>query len=235
MTPSTSQSGFVSNGLILNWDVQNSSSYNGGGTITDLQANSNGSVVGTSFTTGSTNYVTLNPGNGSYILSSKNLNPVLSPANTGVNISHFIWVYPTADGVIVDELGANSLSPVWHDSQIEIVGGQLLFRVWNLSSPYLTSNTAISLNTWNYIGLTYDGTNLVGYLNGTNVGSVNYPGRLSPGNNSAGLHYGLSVDDITNMGDGTGADMRFGAFHVYNRALSSSEVVQNYNATRGPY
>ena len=235
VTPSTTPPTFVTSGLIMNWDLQNSSSYNGTGSIiTDLQGNSDGTFIGGIYTSGNTNYLELAPGNGDYILSNTSLNSVLSPPNTGTEISHFIWVYPTGNGIIVDELGSNSLSPVWHDSQIELVGGQLTFRLWNLSSPYVVSNTPINMNQWNYIGITYNGTVMDVYLNGQNVGSATFA-RMSPGNNSAGLHYGISVDDITNMGDGTGASMRFGAFHVYNVGLSPTQVLYNYNSTLPSY
>ena len=235
VTPSATQSAIVTSGLIMDWDLQNSASYNGTGTrITDLQGNSNGTIVGGTYTSGSINYLELAPGNGEYILSDTSLNPVLSPANTSTVISHFVWVYPTGDGIIIDELGSNSISPVWHDSQIEIVGGQLTFRLWNLASPYVVSNTPINMNQWNYIGITYNGTTMDAYLNGQNVGSTTFA-RMSPGNNSAGLHYGISVDDTTNMGDGTGAPMRFGAFHVYNVGLSATQVLSNYNSTSSNY
>ena len=235
ITPSATQSAIVISGLIMDWDLQNNASYSGtGGRITDLQGNSNGTIVGGTYTSGSINYLELSPGNGEYILSDTSLNSVLSPANTSTVISHFVWVYPTGDGIIVDELGSNSLSPVWHDSQIEIVGGQLIFRLWNLASPYVVSNTPINMNQWNYVGITYNGTTMDAYLNGQNVGSTTFA-RMSPGNNSAGLHYGISVDDTTNMGDGTGAPMRFGAFHVYNVGLSATQVLSNYNSTSSSY
>jgi hypothetical protein len=219
----------------MDWDLQNTASYNGTGTrISDLQGNSDGTIVGGTYTSGSPNFLELSPGNGEYVLSDTSLNSVLSPPNTSTVISHFIWVYPTGDGIIVDELGANSISPVWHDSQVEIIGGQLTFRLWNLSAPYVVSSTPITMNQWNYIGITYDGSTMNCYLNATNVGSATFT-RLSPGNNSAGLHYGLSVDDTTNMGDGNGAPMRFGAFHVYNVALSPAQIISNYNSTSQSY
>jgi len=234
----TSYVPLVTSGLILNWDIQNASSYGGTGTtITDLQGNSNGTLVGTiDYTSGTPNYLNVQGGTTEYIVSATNLNPYLSPANTGTSISHFVWVYPTGNGVIVNEQGTTTPATSWHDTQIEIVSGALKFRLWNLASPYLTSNTSLTLNTWNYIGLTYDGTTFRGYLNGVQVASTSPFTRLSPGNNGAGLYYSLgATDTITNMGDGNGATFRFGAFQVYNKGLSSTEVLNNYNATKGNY
>jgi hypothetical protein len=125
----------------------------------------------------------------------------------------------------------------WHDSQVELVNNNLLFRVWNLSSPYITSNISLVFNSWNYIGLVYNSnTNLTAYLNGAAVGTANL-NRQTPFNNGGGLalHYSLGANDTTNMGNGTGSTFRFGAFHVYNRALISDEVNSNYNITKNSY
>jgi len=234
----TNWSGIDTSGLILNWDIQNVSSYGGSGTtITDLQSNSNGTLVGTiDYISGTPNYLNVQGGTTEYIVSATNLNSKLSPANTGTSISHFVWVYPTGNGVIVNEQGTTTPAVSWHDTQIEIVSGALKFRLWNLASPYLTSNTSLTLNTWNYIGLTYDGTTFRGYLNGVQVASTSPFTRLVPYNYGSGLYYSLGATDaVTNMGDGNGATFRFGAFQVYNRGLSSTEVLNNYNATKGNY
>lgn len=229
----------IEDGLILNWDIQNESSYTGSGTtITDLRGNSNGSLVGSAeYTSGTPNYIEIQGSTSEYIVTDTNLNPFLSPVNTGTAISFFIWVYPTDNGIIVNEQGTTIPATDWHDSQIEIVSGQLKYRVWELAFPYITSSTAIVLNEWNYIGLTYSGTTLTAYLNGENVGTASLS-RLTPYNNgnNRGLHYSLGAPDgSTNMGDGTGSNMRLGAFHVYNRGLSSVEVLQNYDKTKSHY
>jgi len=229
----------VQSGLILDWDLQNTNSYAGTGTvITDLEANSNGNLVGTiDYTSGLPNYLNVQGSATEYIVSTTNLNPDLSPVNTGTAISLFIWAYPTDNGVLVSEIGAstNPDAAGWHDSQLEIVSGQLKFRVWPTTSGFLTSNTAINLNTWNYIGLTYSGTTLTGYLNGNSVGTQTVTRQTPFNNGNTGLYYALGAPDFTSMGDGTGINFRFGGFHVYNKGLTASEVSQNYNYTKVLY
>jgi hypothetical protein len=244
LTPTTSQNDIVQNGLIMYWDIQNTSSYGGSGTIiTDLKGNSNGTLTGTiPFTSGTPssgdpNYLEIQGSSSEYISTNTDLNPFLSPINTGTEISHFIWVYPTTNGIIVNEEGSTTPSQFWFDSQVEIVSNNLLLRVWNLSPPYITSNISLVFNTWNYIGLTYNSdTTLTAYLNGVSVGTTNLS-RLTPYNNGSGraLHYSLGANNPTNMGNGTGSTFRFGAFHVYNRALGSDEVNSNYNITKNSY
>jgi len=245
ITPSSTPIPIVEDGLILDWDIQNTNSYSGAGvTLIDILGNSNGTLNGTiDYTSGNPslgipNYLLVEGGTTEYIVTNNNLNPYLNPANTGTNISYFLWVYPTGNGIILNEQGTTTPAASWHDTQIEIVSGQLKFRLWQLSSPYITSSTSLTLNTWNYVGLTYSGTTLIAYLNGENVGSVTGFSRLTPYNDGGamGLYYSLgATDTVTNMGDGNGATFRFGAFHLYNKGLTASEVLQNYNTTKINY
>ena len=86
------------------------------------------------------------------------------------------------------------------------------------------------------MGLTYDGTTLRAYVNGSAAGTATYS-RLTPYNDGGGvpLKYGIALADFTNLGDGTYGDFRFGAFQVYNTALNSSNVLQNYNAQKSRF
>ena len=86
------------------------------------------------------------------------------------------------------------------------------------------------------MGLTYDGTTLRAYVNGSAAGNAAYS-RLTPYNDGGGvpLKYGIALADFTNLGDGTYGDFRFGAFQVYNTALNSSNVLQNYNAQKSRF
>ena len=225
-----------STSLILDWNVQNSTSYSGSGSsITDLQGNSNGTLVGTiDYTSGSPSYLNVQGGSTEYIRTNTNLNSKLSPANSGTSISVFVWVYPTSNGVIISEQGTTTPDGGWYDSQIELVSGTMKFRVWNLSFPYLSSSISTPLNNWYYVGFTYSGTTLTAYVNGQSAGTSSLS-RETPGNNGYGLYYNLGYPTGTNMGGGGGSTFRFGALHVYNTGISSSTVLSNYNATKGSY
>jgi len=76
---------------------------------------------------------------------------------------------------------------------------------------------------------------LTGYVNGASAGSAAYT-RTTPFNGSGlGLYYGLAAIDGTSLGDGTYANCRIGAFHVYNTAISTTQVLSNFNAQRSRY
>lgn len=224
--------GFTTDGLILRYVIGDSNSYSLGTTVTDLQSNSNGSLVNNP--TYSINGYLNFDGSNDHLMTNTSLNSKLSPPNTSSVISYFIWVYPQDNGVIITEQGSATLNTSWHDSQIEMVSGVLKFRVWNDSG--FSSSIPTPINKWYYVGLTYDGTTLRGYVNAQQSGSVNIF-RLTPYNTGGfvGLHYGIAGEDNTNLGDGTYAKMKFGDFHVYNTALSQKQILTNYNETKSSY
>jgi hypothetical protein len=235
--PSTVSSFIAGASMITYWDIQNSSSYGGSGTtITDLDNTNNGFLVGSNpYTSGTPNYISLDSTTSNYIRTTVNLNPYLSPANTSRIISHFVWCYPTSNGVITSEIGSTSPTAGWHDSQIEWVSGTPYFSVWPYTSIIVSSISA-PFNNWHYVGLTYDGSTLRAYVNGQLAGSATFV-RLTPYNDGsgAGLYYTLGYPDFTDLGSNQGANFRLGAFHVWNTAISGTTILNNYNATKASY
>ena len=220
----------TTSGLILNYNINDTSSYSGTGTtITDLKGNSNATIANNptyTSTEGGGGYLTFN-GTNQYLVTNTSLGSKLSPPTTSNVISIFVWVYPMDNGVIVAELGTSVPNANWHDSQIEMVAGKFRFSVWANGTGF-ESTISTSLNAWYYVGFTYNGTTLKAYVNGQNAGTRNYS-RLTPG---AGLFYSVASINATNLGDGTYANMRFGGMHVYNIALTDSNVLTNYDAQK---
>jgi uncharacterized repeat protein (TIGR02543 family) len=220
--------------LVLRYELDDPASYAGtGATITDIASEVSsvtGSVDGTAingptFSTSDGMSFTMD-GTNDYIRTGN----LLSRVGSGNRISVFAWVYPTGNGVIVSELGTTTISSDWHDSQIEVVGGKFKFRTWSPSgsaTPAVTSDS-ITLNQWYYVGLTYDGSKLVGYVNGESVGQTTAYTRSAP---STGLYYALGATDSSNLGDGTYGDFKLGSFHVYKSGLSAATVLDNFQAT----
>ena len=239
VTPSSTPNVIVSSGLIMNWDIQNSSSYSGSGSsITDLKGNINGTMTGTIvYTNGSPKYLTIDGGTSEYIYTA-NINPYLSPANTGKNQSVFLWIYPTSNGVIYSEQGSLTPDGGWYDAQIQRdSSNRFLFGVWpyTVNSARITSG-AFALNNWYYVGWTYNGT-LTGYVNGSSVGSSTYT-RQTPyvEGGSRPMYFNLGYPTTTDMTTTTTTcTYGFGACQVYNIGLSDAEVLQNYNTDKSKY
>jgi len=232
--PFTTGSVIVSTGLILNYDIGNASSYPGTGvTVTDLKASSNATLFNTP--TYSSGYLTFN-GTNQYLTTNTSLNSKLSPVNTSTVISIFAWVYPIDNGVIVQELGQTTPNTGWHDSQIEMVSGTMKFSVWQ-NQPGFSSTISTPLSAWYYAGFTFNGSVLRGYVNGALAVTSPTITRSTPYNDGANLalHYAIAHATITNLGDGTFSNMRLGALHVYNSALSAEQVLTNFQADRSRY
>ena len=212
---------YVTNGRVNNYDAFN---YTSGPTLID-QTNSNNITLSNSpiFTSTGGKYLTFNGVN------QYGITPSLTHHfGSSKVITLVAWVYPTGNGVIVSELGVSSPTSGWHESVMEITGGNTL-RVgfWNGISITQLS-TPITLNQWTMIALTYDGTTMKGYRNGTNFGSVNFV-REAPHTNGGGNQtFAIGLSDITNMGSGAYGSFRLGAFQVYNTCLSLDEINRCY-------
>jgi hypothetical protein len=232
--------GPASTNRILYWDIQNASSYSGTGTtITDLQGNANGTITGTiTYTSGTPKYLTIEGGTAEYIYTG-NLNPYLSPANTGTTQSAFMWIYPTSNGVICSEQGNLTPDGGWYDAQIQrSSSGNFLFALWpySVNTPQITTSFVYPLNNWYYVGWTYSGSSLRAFVNGVAVGSANVS-RQTPYNNGGNLpmYFNLGYPTATDIGNTTSGTFRLGAMHVYNVGLTAGAVYENYINTKPSY
>ena len=235
VTPSSST--YVPSSRILYYDFNDTSSYSGSSIVFDLEGNSDGTVYNSPSFNDCYQSIQFNGTNG-YVTTDIDLNSQLSPANTSTVISLFTWFYPTGDGVIVSEQG--SVTPPdsgWYDSQIQIVSGNTYFSVWpytigSTASPVIQSSISTPLNQWYYLGLTYDGTTLRAYVNGSPAGSVATARQTPYNNGSTQLHYALAYGTQTNFTSGQPYGVgRMGTFEVYNTALSQIQITNLYNNT----
>jgi hypothetical protein len=225
---------FTLDGLILRYEISNTNSYSGTNSVIDLVGNSNANLVnGPTYSING--YINFD-GTNDYLSTNTSLNSKLSPVNTSTIISHFTWVYPKDNGVIVSEIGQTTPNILWHDSQIEMVEGNLKFGLWT-SAGLTSSNSSIStpFYNWYYVGLTYDGTTMRSYVNAQLVGTKNILRATPYILGSTGLHYAIGASDSTSLGDGSPSKMKLGAFHVYNTALNQQQILNNYNDTKSNY
>ena len=224
---------FITANLIHRLDTSNPASYSGSGsTVTDLQGNSNATLENSpTYTSG---YLTFNGSNQS-LKTDTNLGGFYTGGSEVTSL--FVWAYPISAGNILVEHGESAFGNTgWICSNIEISsGGAFSFGTWNggnMNDKVVSS--AQSFSNWYYVGWTYDGTTMTGYVNGASVGTVTFD-RAAPYNYGNGLYYNIGMNCITNMGTNSYCNMRFGEFHVYNALLSAADVLQNFDARRGNY
>ena len=212
----------VTTNLQADYDV---SSYVSGTTLSDITASPVHTTLYNTPTYTSTGgkYLTFN-GSTTYAIT----NNLSSKMGSTSAITLLAWVYPTGNGVIASELGVASPSSGWHESVIEITGSNTL-RVGFWNGIGITQlSTAITLNAWHLIAVTYDGTTMRGYLNNVNFGSIAF-GRQAAHLYGNGEHFALGLSDATNMGHGGYGAFRLGSFQVFNRALTIDELDRTYN------
>ena len=156
-----------------------------------------------------------------------------SPASGGFNVAGQItieyWQYLTVTGVVpfckglhyvLAIQGANTYQ--WADSS-------------NYSFAAFGTRTATgigALNTWTHVTITKNASNLLSvYVNGALADSVTFGGALTTTANPLWIGgYSDSTAFPTNIVNG-----KIGQVRIYNTALSATEVLQNYNATKIRY
>jgi hypothetical protein len=83
------------------------------------------------------------------------------------------------------------------------------------------------INTWYHCVFTYDGRTLSLYRNGTLFGSTTYV--ANPISSQGGVRIGRRWDNAEYLNG------KIPVVRIYNRAITASEVSQNFNALRGRY
>jgi hypothetical protein len=99
---------------------------------------------------------------------------------------------------------------------------------WNSQNAPSLTPIAADISNWYYIVGVQDGSTRYIYVigaNGTRVAT--HDSGTHTWNNSLNYTIGVVAGYYTNM--------RIAAVHIYNRALSSAEILQNYNATKSRF
>ena len=209
----------VTNGLLVYLDAANSRSYSGSGiTANDLSGTGNtatlvngptynSSNLGSIVLDGTNDYINVN--------SLANILPYTSYTKTAY---FYVTSFSTANNIISG--GFSGQHAFWLQASNKLYAGH------NGAWTTVTGNTTLSLNTWYFGAVTYsNSTGWKLYLNGredgTSADTTTFTGNqeivigaYSTGNNFTG---------------------RISYVQVYNRALTATEILQNYNATKRRY
>jgi len=214
----------ATDGLVVHFDAGNIRSYAGSGTtVNNLTGSILGSMInGVGFSSINGGFLSFDGTNDAVILSS---NPSL-----GNQITVSVWVKPSDNTNFGWILGRENSYRILYTTSIFLWDVATANNGWYTAGTHITSNSiSVIDNWWNVVG-TYNGSNLRLYVNG----SLHTTG----GNISGNL---LSTGYTLNL---MKADAGFPAvygkgnlsqFLLYNRALTATEILQNYNATKGRY
>jgi len=217
----------VQQGLLLNLDAGNPYSYAGAGTTWY-------DVSGNNYTGSLTNGPVYNiANNGVIVFDGSNDYVDITTATVAVSgngaRSIFVWMKTTAtnnQGFVATGNPAGSQA----FNLVKYSGNYVGIMGYNNDYYPSSGNSGISIvdGNWHYIGATFDGTNIRTYVDGkldntsgtftfTTTGQNNYIGRSNHTGNENFLNGSIGLTQI------------------YNRALSITEVLQNYNATKGRF
>jgi hypothetical protein len=215
------------NGLVLNLDAGNANSYPGTGTTWfDLASGNNGTLTngptydtanGGSLSFSTNKYVTIPTGD-SYNFGTSdftiegwvNFNSITGP-NDQIFVSKFTSWMSNLDFVF----------------RFSFATPRITFLAGDLAAISLQNSYNITINTWyNYCVSRVSGVTTL-YLNGiaqsSHTGSVNIP------NDKKDIRLGYAQDNSEPLNG------RMSGFKVYNRGLSSTEILNNFNSTRGRF
>ena len=219
--------GVVSNGLQLYLDANNTTSYPGTGTTWfDLSGNGNDVAMQNS---GSISYTA--SGGGYFTLASNGYFNRATTTGIPTGTSAYtmsVWVqwptgtWPTFGGMI----GIGNSITVNQTNQLRTTGTNALINYWYTNDLAATS-TVSPASQWVNIVAQWDGTTRKIWVNGTQFASAG----------ATGLNVTSSLLQVgaTNVGGSEPLQGRIGQALIYNRALTSAEIQQNYNVLRSRY
>ena len=211
-----------------------------GTTLTDSSGNSrDGDIVGATYN--ADGYFTLD-GVNDYLVTD-NMYGAISGGDT-----HTVemWVYANASNdCLWSDLGSTNdpATSTYHfaGSQIIQVGPfhQIITGLWNGTAITRDVGTAGSLTgAWKHVVRTYNGTTLTSYVNATNTSggvTMTFDSPVDDATNNWYIAAGAQ-DTTTYSGSTAGwLNGRIGIIRVYDRALSSAEVLSNYNGSKAKY
>ena len=214
----------VTSGLVLALDAAERLSYPRTGTTwRDLSGNSNNGTL--------TNGPTFSSGNMGSIVFDGSDDYVGCGNNSSINLTSYItlstWTkkaYGSSASVAIDKgrdnYGAWSLL-------FDVTANKVEFhcRISGTNSS-VVSNTSYGNNIWTNITSIFTGTNLLIYINGKLDNTTTISGTI--GTNAIDFSIGKANDGYNWSGQVANVLM-------YNTALSATEILQNYNATKSRF
>jgi len=241
-------SGPISNNLLLNMDAGNSSSYPGSGTSWyDISGNSRVATL-SGYGGGSTPTYS-SSGGGSILFnraSTTNDSAAVFSLSAGgtswadltSTVTLSLWFYTGTSAVMIIAGKGFQTTPnqEYQAYQFYTNGNSIVARV---TAGGATSNadvsTTFSYNTWTNVTLTYNGSTLSLYKNGTLANSTSKSGTITDiyhwpfvigGQYNANNSYNLPTDGFNGY---------VGQVLLYSNALSADDVLYNYNVTKTRY
>jgi hypothetical protein len=225
----------VTNGLVLHLDSANQKSYiSGSANWNDLSGNGNNANLINGPIYNSTNGGTIvfdGVNDGANIPTNATLQPP-----TSLTLESIFKINSYTNGYFIVAHSGNATGAyVKYGFRLLTSGGVMAYMNTNTTNGAIIqniSNINIVLNTWIHSTMTYDGASSKIYINGSLAntgaitGTINYTEYGSP--------YYLSIGRKSES-EGGYVSGSVSVVKVYNKTLSATEVLQNYNALKSRF
>lgn len=241
-------------GIELFLDAANKRSYPGSGsTWFDASGNGrNGTLSGNTaptYVSDANGSMDFTPGTGNswvYIPHDDNIRDNVFDITTNFTLTAWINIDTARNyGTVIAKANGNSWSnstnSIWvfisgDTGYIRGISGTGVATNGSTEYKYINYNTNVT-GRWINVTYTGDGTNAILYINGYNVGTFAFSGITSPvTSHTRGITMGTRAEN------GSGAlnanpelDGKVAMVAAYNQALTSAEVLQNYNALKSRF
>jgi len=214
----------VSSGLVLYLDAANTTSYPGSGTTWyDLSGQGNNVTM-----QNSSNITYSSTGGGYFTLASngyfKAASTTLPTGSNAYSMSAWIQLGSTWGGQGIIGIGSSTTGNQTNQFRTTTTNGFVSYWYGN---DYAVATSLSPTTQWFNILTQWDGTNRSIWLNGSQVGTQT----------ASGINVTSSLLQVgaTNVGGSEPLQGKIGQALIYNRALTSAEIIQNYTATRTRY
>jgi hypothetical protein len=231
----------VRNGLVLELDAANTKSYPGTGTSwTDLTANGNTGTL--------TNGPTFNSGNGGSIVFDgvSNYVQILNPSILQMqNFSISIWINPsTATNVVttlIDYDHASTPLQGWVLQSEDATTNRYYYLAYYDGTTFQPSTgigagkgMQLTNSVWQNLVYTKNGTSILGYLNGNQNYTSTAGNATVSYQTNRNFRIAVTVASVPSVGS-RWYNGKVSTTQIYNRALSATEVLQNYNGLKSRF
>ena len=222
-------SSVTTNGLVMNLDAGNASSYSGtGNTWTDLTGRGNNGTIPSA--------IVYNSANGGYFQFANSIGVVLPSASPDFNLgtSDFtieLWVNPNANGHRLLSINGRSST---NSAAFQIIGGASGY----LYSNYGTVSSGFTWGAWHHVVISRISTTCSTYVDGVLKGTTTDASSL--GSNIVGSDAASTTSNTLGSFYSTSSYLSYqgkmSIARVYKDVgLTSSQVIQNYNSIRSRY
>lgn len=228
----------ISNGLVLNVDAGNPLSYTGSGTTwTDLSASATNATLtnGPTYDTSNNGFLTFDGTNDYAVVTNPSAMKVqnftvslwfyaLTQNRALVTLADFDHTYPGNQGWVIQSEDSTTNRYYY----LAYYTGSTFQPAGNFGAG---KGVQIRNNAWQHLTFTKSGTSVVGYLNGVRTFSA----TAGSSTISYASVINFAISNTVNILETRYFKGNVATCQVYSRALSGSEVLQNFNATRVRY